>query len=506
MIEDRAGGAWVGTGRGVVRLRVDGSVAFDDRDPAGSPVTALFEDREGNLWMGTPRGIERWRARTFLTYANGPIGDSHGPVFVDLRSRVWFAPATGGLAWFDGAGTGRVAALDGDVVYSFAAERVGPVGRTPARRLHPPCRRRRTIRRQDLPRRRGSPAEQRVCRDGRSRRIDLGRHVERRRQPSRERPVHDLHDRQRPAVELGIGNRGRCPGLVWVGTPAGLSRYSSGQWTTIGGLPSLEVNALYTESDVMWVGTSAGLAYIAANKVQVPQTTPAVLKGPVHGMATIGIGWLWIATASHVLRVSRAALLSGAVGDADVREYGLADGLRSVETMKRQPSVVVRRRRADLVLAQPRPVGRRSAPRHRGARLRRSCTCSACPPTGPSMSASAPLRLPSPRQRITFSFAGLSLAVPERVRFRYRLDGFDQRLERAVTGARQAVYTNLRPGPYTFRVMASNSDGIWNGAEAAVPFDDRAACSGRRRGSARRSLGALVLLAVGASIGCACTR
>ena len=132
-------------------------------------------------------------------------------------------------------------------------------------------------------------------------------------------------------------------GIVWLGTPAGLSRFSSGRWTTFGereGLPSLEVNALYAESNVVWVGTSAGLASIVANTVQVPRTTPAVLKQPVHGMATIGIGWLWVATASHVLRVSRAALLSGEVGAADVREYGLADGLRSVETMKRQPSVV----------------------------------------------------------------------------------------------------------------------------------------------------------------------
>src|SRR5262249_45722409 len=57
-----------------------------------------------------------------------------------------------------------------------------------------------------------------------------------------------------------------------------------------------------------------------------------------------------------------------------------------------------------------------------------------------------------------------------RVRFRYRLDGFDRDWSDPVA-ERQAVYTNLAPGPYRFRVMASNSDGLWNGAEATLPFD-----------------------------------
>ena len=54
--------------------------------------------------------------------------------------------------------------------------------------------------------------------------------------------------------------------------------------------------------------------------------------------------------------------------------------------------------------------------------------------------------------------------------FRYRLDGFDRDWSAPVT-ERQAVYTNLGPGTYRFRVMASNSDGLWNGAEATLRFD-----------------------------------
>jgi signal transduction histidine kinase len=79
-------------------------------------------------------------------------------------------------------------------------------------------------------------------------------------------------------------------------------------------------------------------------------------------------------------------------------------------------------------------------------------------------------RIPSGRQRIALGYTGLSLSVPERIKFRYRLDGFDRDWSEAVTD-RRAEYTNLGPGPYQFRVMASNSDGLWNGDEASIRFE-----------------------------------
>jgi signal transduction histidine kinase len=65
---------------------------------------------------------------------------------------------------------------------------------------------------------------------------------------------------------------------------------------------------------------------------------------------------------------------------------------------------------------------------------------------------------------------GLSLKKPEGVRYRYRLDGFDQGWSEP-TSSREATYGNLRPGSYQFRVTASNSDGIWNGQGTSGAFD-----------------------------------
>ena len=66
-------------------------------------------------------------------------------------------------------------------------------------------------------------------------------------------------------------------------------------------------------------------------------------------------------------------------------------------------------------------------------------------------------------------FTGLSLSVPARVRFRYRLDGFDRDWSEPAS-LRQAVYTNLGPGKYQFHVMASNSDGVWNPSDSTIRF------------------------------------
>jgi two-component sensor histidine kinase len=72
-------------------------------------------------------------------------------------------------------------------------------------------------------------------------------------------------------------------------------------------------------------------------------------------------------------------------------------------------------------------------------------------------------------ERIEFAFIALSLANPEAVRYRYRLEGYEADWSDVQAG-RVARYTHLDPGRYTFRVMAMNGDGVWNEAGAAFAF------------------------------------
>lgn len=79
-------------------------------------------------------------------------------------------------------------------------------------------------------------------------------------------------------------------------------------------------------------------------------------------------------------------------------------------------------------------------------------------------------RLPAGTRALEIEFTALSYQDPERMRFQYLLEGVDTAW-RDGGNRRSASYTNLGPGRYTFRVIASNNDGVWNRDGAAVTFD-----------------------------------
>lgn len=88
---------------------------------------------------------------------------------------------------------------------------------------------------------------------------------------------------------------------------------------------------------------------------------------------------------------------------------------------------------------------------------------------GRAYSAISSPALPKHTQNLEIDYTALSLAVHERVRFRYKLEGVDKDWQEPGS-RRQAFYTNLSPGRYTFHVTASNNDGVWNRQGASFQF------------------------------------
>jgi signal transduction histidine kinase len=80
-----------------------------------------------------------------------------------------------------------------------------------------------------------------------------------------------------------------------------------------------------------------------------------------------------------------------------------------------------------------------------------------------------PFRAKPGKGQLEFEFSALSFVSPEKIRFRYKLEGFDKDWVEAGT-RRAAYYTNIAPGDYRFTVIACNNDGVWNSAGASVPF------------------------------------
>jgi signal transduction histidine kinase len=153
----------------------------------------------------------------------------------------------------------------------------------------------------------------------------------------------------------------------------------------------------------------------------------------------------------------------------DVREYDQADGLESTEGVKRSQSVVSDSAgriwfslRSGLSVVNPTQIKDYSVP---ALPHIEAITADSNP-----VNLAGSVRIPPSPRRITFEYTGLSLAVPGRIQFRYFLEGFDSSWSQPVA-AREAVYTNLGPGSYRFRLVASNSEGLWNGPETAIALN-----------------------------------
>ena len=83
--------------------------------------------------------------------------------------------------------------------------------------------------------------------------------------------------------------------------------------------------------------------------------------------------------------------------------------------------------------------------------------------------ATGTLKLPPHPRDLQIDYTSPTFLIPQRVKFRYRLDGYDRDWHEAGT-RRQAFYTDLPPGKYSFRVIACNSDGVWNENAAKLDF------------------------------------
>src|SRR5262249_42906308 len=85
-------------------------------------------------------------------------------------------------------------------------------------------------------------------------------------------------------------------------------------------------------------------------------------------------------------------------------------------------------------------------------------------------SANAVLRIPPGHGRLDFYFTALSFAVPEKVRFKYRLANLETEWMSFDENLRRVTYNYVPPGDYTFRVIACNNDEVWNETGATLSF------------------------------------
>lgn len=271
-------------------------------------------------------------------------------------------------------------------------------------------------------------------------------------------------------------------GRVWLGFENGeVAVHENDEfkvYSSQDGLPGGRVFAITGDrAGNVWIGGESGLSRIDRGRFVTITKKNGLPGNSVAGIVEDGEGFLWLAGELGVLRVDPREL-EKALLSPSYRLQGTAfdaiDGFRGLPR-QREPFPTATRA-ADgrlwfstsegVAVIDPRHLPKNTVPP--------PVLIEAVKADDRTLTASSGFRLRPRTRDLQFEFAALSLTAPERVKFRYKLEGYDEDWQDPGT-RRQAFYTNLRPGNYRFRVIASNNDGVWNEEGATAAFSVAAA-------------------------------
>jgi signal transduction histidine kinase len=263
-------------------------------------------------------------------------------------------------------------------------------------------------------------------------------------------------------------------GNLWVATLAGLSRLqgspkpSIANFTAADGLSSNVITALLPRSNgALLIGTQDHGWNVWDGQHFSRVANSGLNATTIHAILDDERGHLWFATANGIARCD----CDMAGGCSHWMEFGPADGLRGREMATNSHPSAWRSRDGWLWFATPKglvaadpahfPVNTVPPP----VALVRFAVDDVDQP----LHLTDKLKVPAGHNHFQFDYAGLSFTAPQKVRYRFMLEGFDHQWTDA--GARRsAYYTNIPPGQYTFRVQAANNDGLWNDDGATLAF------------------------------------
>ena len=485
LLRDRDGGLWIGTRqRGLVHVHNGRTDVFTKADGLSGDIScSLFEDREGNIWVATTGGLDRFRELpvTAISAKQGLSSDATRSVLAATDGSIWVAAQDGLTWWKNGHATvfDKASGLPHDMTQSLFQDDRGRIW---------------------------------VFTAGGLAHLSDGRFV----------AVPGV-----PSKEV-LFTTGDGAGGLWLLTDKSLLHMRDGRvvedfpWTAMG--RHQQASVVVPDQGGIWLAfwTGGGVLYFEGGKVRASYTTAVGLgKGPVAALQLDRDGALWVATQEGGLsriKDGRVATLTARNGlPCDTIHWSMEDDDRSLWLYTACGLVRITRTELDGWIADPkRRIEAAVWDAADGVRLRAVSAAAYNPAvaksadgrlwflTGEGVQVVDPRqlrinRLPPPvwigqvtadgrvyRQNLMgpavgsldlpprirdlhIEYTALSLVAPEKVRFKYKLEGQDPDW-REVVGVRQAQYTNLPPGSYRFHVIACNNSGVWNEQGAALDF------------------------------------
>ena len=469
--EDREGSIWVATTNGLDRFRDYAVSTISVKQGLSSPfVVCVLAARDGSVWLGTSDGLNRWKGGEITTYrrpsatsatqangisgANTSDGAAHEilstelpdnyvtSLFQDVHGRIWVSTARG-LAYFENDKLVRLSGVHVTSISQLAGDSEGNLWVTNS---------------------------------------DQGLYRLREDQVVEHFPWANLRVRgtnSNPMVADPVH------GGLWLASwSGGVVYFKDGQvrafYDHAAGLGEGRVNALQLDRDgSLWAATDGGLSRIENGRVATLTTKNGLPCDTSHDLVEDDAHSLWLIMACGLVRVAHSELEAW-VADSRYRVtatvFDSSDGVRShAGTYGFGPRVA---KTADgrlwflpldgVSIVDPGRLAfnRLPPPIHIEQVIADGKTY------WQNWSGDAPTShptLPPHIRDLAIDYTALSLVDPGRIHFRFKLEGQDEDW-REVVNERQVQYSNLRPGPYRFRIKACNNSGVWNEVGSVLDF------------------------------------
>ena len=435
LYEDREGNLWIGSGSaGVARMTSTFIQVYSTPEGLGGAlVSSVLEDQLGGIWVGLGGGLTYWANGKFTNYtrAQGLPFDSILTLYEDSAGHLWVGGGQGLCRFQDGRFSPLLEPLKGARISAIVEDQDGAlwIG---------------TPNDKGLAKVEGGRVSFYTTRDGLP-----------------DNRVSVLHlDRQ---------------GRLWLGTEGGLGVFEQGRfrsYTVKDGLTSNRIWALHEDDEGrIWIGTlEGGLCRLKDGRFNCITPAQGLYDRNVFQIVDDARGNLWLGCHRGLYRVSLEQLNAVADGrrqSVNCAAYGRQDGLRNAGMNGGHNSAGLRLRDGRLLFAtgdgvalvDPQQVSFNPNPPH--------VVIESVKIDDAETVANAEARIQPRQANLEIHYTALSFIKPEQVRFRYKLIGQDQDWVEA-GGRRVANYSYLRPGTYTFQVLAANSDGVWSAQPAQL--------------------------------------
>ncbi len=471
-------------------------------------VYCVFEDREGNVWIGTSGGLDRFQQSPVVSVHVQPISSRGALPIPSLHSFITSALAAddrGGL-WAAGIGPQVLLKIQDDKIatqlrdryvdciyrdptgvvwfappwsiFRLADERLQPIGSTQGAITYnyggaAPAGQGAILRQLTLPTADGisvSPQSRvKAMTQDRSRRLWV----------SMESGTFRLERSGWTSLESLGGPKGTATaeftdsqGRIWFGFANTVALLNGDRIRIFSGKDGVQIGTVTSIQDKgngVWIGGEFGLEFFDGSRFRPVNPSDGSSFDGISGIVADPENGLWLSENRGVIHIREAQLRQVGSGKVEFESFGFLDGLTaelrgSLATPSAAQTTDGRiwfATTKGLAWINPKRIVRNTVP---PPVLIESVTAN-----GRKYDDLTLLNLPPRTVNLQIAYTATSLTVPQRVRFRYKLEGQDKEWQDAGT-RREAFYTNLDPGSYQFRVIACNNDGVWNESGSTLHF------------------------------------